>query len=90
MEISEILKIAVPAAEDRGCKVLDAKGDDDNNFEIILSKESAPVDLADCEAVHRAILAAYDRDIEDYSLTVGSKGISGDEADALLGESAAH
>ena len=85
MEISEILKIAVPAAEERGCKVLDAKGDDDNNFEIILSKESAPVDLADCEAVHRAILAAYDRDIEDYSLTVGSEGISAEEADAALG-----
>ena len=36
--------------------------------------------------VHRAVLAAFDRDVEDYALTVGSAGISGAEADALLKE----
>ena len=81
MEISEILKIAVPAAEERGCKVLDAKGDDDNNFEIIRSEEHTSELQSHSD---RAILAAYDRDIEDYSLTVGSEGISAEEADAAL------
>ena len=44
------------------------------------------VNLGDCESVHRAVLAAFDRDVEDYALTVGSAGISGAEADALLKE----
>ena len=42
------------------------------------------VQLADCEHVHRAILAAFDRNIEDYSLTVGSVGIDAEEADEML------
>lgn len=84
MEISEILAVAREAAGQRSCFVKEAKGDDDNNFELVLSKEGGPVDLEDCEFVHRAILAAYDRDIEDYSLTVGSEGISAEEADAAL------
>ena len=86
METAEILKVAQAAAAERGCSIVDVKGDDDNNFEVIIAKADGPVDLADCESVHRAILAAYDRDIEDYALTVGSQGISGEEADSLLGE----
>ena len=86
METAEILKVAQAAAAERSCSIVEVKGDDDNNFEVILSKADGPVDLADCEFVHRAILAAYDRDIEDYSLTVGSAGISGEEADKLLSE----
>ena len=84
MEISEILAVAREAAGQRSCFVKEAKGDDDNNFELVLSKEGGPVDLGDCEFVHRAILAAYDRDIEDYSITVASEGISAEEADAAL------
>ena len=85
METTEILKVAQAAAAERSCSIVEVKGDD-NNFEVILSKAEGPVDLADCEYVHRAILAAYDRDVEDYSLTVGSEGISGEEADRLLSE----
>ena len=36
--------------------------------------------------MHRAVLAAFDRNVEDYALTVGSVGISAEEADALLAE----
>ena len=86
METAEILKVAQAAARERGCSIVDVKGDDDNNFEVILAKADGPVDLDDCEFVHRAILSAYDRDIEDYALTVGSQGISGEEADSRLGE----
>ena len=42
------------------------------------------VDLQDCEYIHRAILAAFDRNVEDYSLTVSSRGIDPEEADQLL------
>ena len=84
MEVKDIQKIVEQAAQERGCSVVEIIGDDDNNFDITIDKPSG-IDLADCEFVHRAVLDAFDRDIEDYSLTVGSKGISGEEADALLG-----
>ena len=31
--------------------------------------------LEDCESVNDAVLAAFDRDVEDYSLTVSSAGL---------------
>ena len=73
------------AAAERGCTVAELDfNDDDNVFFVAIDKESAPVDLADCEYVHRAVLAAFDRNIEDYSLTVSSVGISAEEADEIL------
>ncbi len=73
------------ASRERGCKVLDIDfNDDDNIFEVVLGKDGGSVDLADCEFVHRAVLAAFDRNVEDYSLTVGSQGMDAAEADAML------
>ena len=62
----------------------DMRRDDDNIFEVVLGKDGGSVDLADCEFVHRAVLAAFDRNVEDYSLTVGSQGMDAAEADAML------
>lgn len=85
MEKSEFVKVLEQAAAERGCTVAELDfNDDDNVFFVAIDKESAPVDLADCEYVHRAVLAAFDRNIEDYSLTVSSVGISAEEADEIL------
>ncbi len=87
MERSELMKVLEQAAAQRGCEVVELDfNDDDNVFEVTIDKPSADVDIADCEFVHRAVLAAFDRNIEDYSLTVSSLGISAEEADALLRE----
>ncbi len=84
MDRKEFDRIASAAAQERGCTIVETLfNDDDNVFELTLDKDGG-ADLEDCEAVHRAILAAFDRDVEDYSLTVGSAGISAEEADALL------
>ncbi len=73
------------AAQERGCEVVAIDfNDDDNIFEVTVDKASGPVSLDDCEHVHRAVLAAFDRDVEDYALTVGSLGISAEEADKML------
>ena len=75
------------AAGERACEVVDVQfNDDDNVFEVTIDKleAGAPVDLADCEYVHRAVLKAFDRDVEDYALTVGSRGIDAAEADEIL------
>ena len=60
--------------------------DSDEQEILTIDRPEGDVDLADCEHVHRAVLAAFDRDVEDYALTVGSAGISGAEADAMLKE----
>lgn len=72
------------AAAERGCILAGLKLDDDNNIEVLIDREEGEVDLADCTYVHRAVLAAFDRDVEDYALTVSSVGISAEEADTLL------
>ena len=73
------------AAAERSCEVVAiAFNDDDNVFELTLDKADGLVDLEDCEYVHRAVLAAFDRDVEDYALTVGSAGLSPEEAEEIL------
>lgn len=85
MEKTEFLKVIEAAASEIGCKVVDVIfNDDDNVFDVTIDREGADVDLQDCEHVHRAVLSAFDRNIEDYALTVGSVGIGSDEADEIL------
>lgn len=85
MERTSLESVALKAATERGCSIVDIMfNDDDNIFEITIDKADGDVDLKDCEHVHRAILEAFDRNIEDYSLTVGSVGIDAEEADEML------
>lgn len=85
MNRSEFEAVLLKAAAEKGCKVVELLFDDDENvFEVTIDKEQGSVDIEDCEYVHRAILAAFDRNIEDYSLTVSSLGLSPEEADKLL------
>lgn len=81
----ELLKVLEKAAGERGCKLVELQFDDDDNvFDVTVDKETEPVSLEDCEYVHRAVLAAFDRNIEDYALTVGSMGLGTEEADEIL------
>ena len=78
MDRSEFQRVLDNAASQRDCRVIDLMfNDDDNVFEVTLTKiqTGKRVDLQDCEYVHRAILAAFDRDVEDYELEVGSAGL---------------
>lgn len=58
--------------------------DDDNVFVVTIARDGGYVGLEDCEHVHRAVLAAFDRDVEDYSLTVTSAGVDALDADEAL------
>lgn len=81
---SEFDSVLEKAAQELGCQIVEVKFDDDENvFEVTLDKPSG-VDLEDCEYVHRAILARFDRNIEDYALTISSLGLAPEEADELL------
>ncbi len=88
MERNAFESVLKEAVAQRGCVLADLDWDDDDNiFVVTIDKEGSDVELSDCEFVHRALLAAFDRDIEDYSLTVTSAGISADEADVILSRS---
>lgn len=85
MDLQKFKEVVENAARERGCIVADMSlNDDDNVFEVIIDREGRDVDLADCEYVHRAVLTNFDRNIEDYALTVSSAGIDAAEADEIL------
>ncbi len=46
----------------------------DNDVEVTIDSDTN-VDIDDCIALNDKILAAFDRDVEDYSLTVTSAGL---------------
>lgn len=85
MDRTELQKVLEAAALERECSIVGFEFDEDDNvIEVTINKEKEAVSLADCEFVHRAVLAAFDRNIEDYAMTVSSAGISGAEADEML------
>ena len=83
MERTELKPVLERAAAERACTVVQLDVDDDNNIEVTIDKEGG-ADLSDCEYVHRAVLAAFDRNVEDYAMTVSSVGIDAAEADEML------
>lgn len=81
-------EVIARAVGERACEVVEIQFDDDENiFDVTIGRlDGSSVTIADCEYVHRAVLAAFDRNVEDYSMTVGSAGLSPEEADRQLEE----
>lgn len=85
MDRDKFQMVVESAVNERGCSLVDVMfNDDDNVFEVIIDRADGDVELSDCEYVHRAVLAAFNRDVEDYALTVSSAGIDAAEADEML------
>lgn len=64
-----------PAVKERGCFIVDVTLSKDNDVTVTIEKEAGDVDLEDCVALNDVFLAAFDKDTEDYSLTVSSAGL---------------
>ncbi len=47
----------------------------ENDITITVERHQGPVKVEDCVAIDRLVGAAFDRDVEDYSLTVTSAGL---------------
>ena len=75
MEKERILTSIEPAVLSRGCFIVDLTLSKDNDVVLTIEKETGDVELEDCVAVNDAFLAAFDKDVEDYSLTVSSAGL---------------
>ena len=75
MNKEQILDCVKAAAVERGCFVVDVTVSKDNDIVATIEKEAGDIDLEDCVSVNNAFLAAFDKDVEDYSLTVTSAGL---------------
>ena len=75
MEKEKILESISGAVQGRGCFIVDVTVSKDNDIVLTIEKESGDVDLEDCVSVNDAFLSAFDKDAEDYSLTVTSAGL---------------
>ncbi len=61
--------------QDSDLFLVDVTVSDDNEVEVTIDSER-PVTVDDCVMINDAVLAAHDRDREDYELTVGSCGLT--------------
>ena len=75
MKKEEIIKAVEAAVAGRGCFIVDVTVSAANDVEIVLEKEEGIVDWDDCAAIDAVVHAAFDQDVEDYSLTVSSAGL---------------
>lgn len=57
------------------CFLVEVNLGKDNDITVTIESEDSCVTLEDCEKINDAFLAAFDRDVEDYSLTVSSAGL---------------
>ena len=74
MDIKEVAAVAEKALEGSDMFVVDCTITPDNTIDIILDSDTR-VSIDACAMLNRAIGEKFDRDVEDYSLTVASAGI---------------
>ena len=74
MDIKELLTVVEKTLEGTDMFVVDCTITPDNTIDLILDSDTS-VSIDACAMLNRAIGDAFDRDVEDYSLTVASAGI---------------
>jgi len=75
MKREDIIKAVEAAVAERGCFLVEVTVSAANDVEIVIEKEEGIVDWDDCAAIDAVVHAAFDQDVEDYSLTVSSAGL---------------
>ena len=75
MKISDIIDAIGSEIVARGLYLIDVTVSRGNDVEITIESEEGKVELEDCVAVSRYFETRFDRETEDYSLTVTSAGL---------------
>ena len=75
MNVTEIIDALSGEIVARGLYIVDVSISKDNDIEVIIEKEEGIVELDDCVGVSRFFEICFDREKEDYSLTVSSAGL---------------
>ena len=75
MKISEIIDAINSEIVARGLYIIEVTVSKDNDVEVTIESEEGKVELEDCVAISRFFETKFDRETEDYSLTVTSAGL---------------
>ena len=75
MKISEIIDAIDSEIVARGLYIIEVTVSKDNDVEVTIESEEGKVALEDCVAISRFFETKFDRETEDYSLTVTSAGL---------------
>ena len=75
MNVTEIIDAIGNEIVARGCYIVDITVSKDNDIEVTIESEEGRVELDDCVAISRHFESKFDREKEDYSLTVTSAGL---------------
>ena len=59
----------------RGCFIVDISVSKDNDIVLTIESENGKIELDDCVSLSRFFETKFDREVEDYSLTVSSAGL---------------
>ena len=59
----------------RGCFIVDISVSKDNDIVLTIESENGKIELDDCVSLSRFFETKFDRETEDYSLTVSSAGL---------------
>ncbi len=75
MNISDIIDAIQNDIVARKCFLVDAKLSKDNKIILTIESEDSIVSIDDCVYISRCFESKFNRDIEDYELTVSSAGL---------------
>ena len=75
MNVSEIIDAIGNEIVARGCFIVDVFVSKDNDVTLTVESEDGVMELEDCVSLSRYFETCFDREVEDYSLTVSSAGL---------------
>ena len=75
MKISDIIDAIGGEIVARGCFIVDISVSKDNDIVLTIESEKGKIELDDCVSLSRYFETKFDREAEDYSLTVTSAGL---------------
>ena len=75
MNVSEIKDAIGSEIAARGCFLVDVSVSKDNDIVLTIESENGKIELDDCVSLSRYFETKFDREVEDYSLTVSSAGL---------------
>ena len=75
MNVSDVKDALQSEIVARGCFLVDVSVSKDNDIVVTIESENGKIELDDCVALSRFFETRFDREAEDYSLTVTSAGL---------------
>ena len=75
MNVSDIIDAIGGEIVARGCFIVDVSVSKDNDITLTIDSENGKIELDDCVSLSRYFETKFDREVEDYSLTVSSAGL---------------